>query len=206
MRGKLGASVPFPAGEGTVGVGRDGGGTSVTDVSNSVGSGVTASKLGAASGTEARFAVARSAVLAAPLTLGGVPSTVAGAGVTFVSVVLVAGPPFKRALGGGGRKLGAVEGAGGCGRMLGGGGGRESPRTGGGGGVPEGRAAAGTMPAAGRGGSDTGRGGSATGRTAGGGADAELSLGVPAMFSLSLALPCSSPMRNLERGRKHTPL
>jgi len=136
---------------GTVSVGREGGGTSVIEVSSGAGSGVTASKPTGAYGiAETRWA--------------------------------------DCALGGGGRTLVVVEGAGGCGRILGGGG-RDRPRTGGGGGVPEGRDTGGMVVPDGRGGSETGRGGSATGRNGGGGADAETSLGAAAMFSLSLALP-----------------
>ena len=84
--------------------------------------------------------------------------------------------------------------------MLGGGG-RESPRTGGGGGVPAGRES-GAALLVGRGGSETGRGACTAARggteggtgTAAGATDAGLFPDAPAKFSLSLALPCSSPM------------
>jgi len=102
-----------------------------------------------------------------------------------------------RMLGGGGR--GPVDGGAGVSRgfgRAGGGGGCWLGRDNGarlrfgGGGAPEGRDGSTLEPPLGRGGSDTGRGGCAPdlgGATVG-------SLPITARFSLSLAVPCSSPM------------
>jgi hypothetical protein len=113
--------------------------------------------------------------------------------------------PAGRMLGGGGRILGGLGSAlGELGRMLGVGA-PETPRTGGGGGVPDGRASGARIPSTGRGGSVTGRGGCATGRegstddappgvAVGVTTDTGAPFAAPARFSLSLAVPCSSPM------------
>ena len=126
---------------------------------------------------------------------------VAGEAVSAAGVALgVAG----RMLGGGGRGIlgGATGVNAGLGRPGGSGGcwlGRDSGdelRFGGGGGVPDGLDGTTLVPPFGRGGSDTGRGGCATGlgSTTGG------SLPIVARFSLSLAVPCSSPMEALCAG------
>ena len=201
MRGGLGdgSGTGSAPGDGTVGVARDGGGISVTDPSITAGLGLSASK-GCAAPAGSVAATAPEVMPLGSAALGAPPGTVAGDRAS-----LAGGVPASetlgdagRMLGGGGRKLGELAPVlGGIGRMLGGGG-RDRPRTGGGGGVPDGRDNGAEVPA-GRGGNETGRGGCATGR--GGKTDVATAGAPPAVspvgaarFSLSLALPCSSPM------------
>ena len=144
-------------GEGTVGVARDGGGISVTEVSTGFRLALRAlgwrTDAGAAppAGSVAAKGV-ELVELAPPAALGAPPGIVTGARTSPGSE--------GRMLGGGGRRLGGggwPEGV--AGRRLGGGG-RDKPRTGGGGGPLEGRESGVTLPVdEGRGGSETGRGG-----------------------------------------------
>jgi hypothetical protein len=136
------------------------------------------------------------------LAPGGVALGVAGAALgvasTGLGVASTALGVSGRMLGGGGRGPldGAADVSRGFGRAGGGGGcwlgcdNEARPRFGGGGGAPEGRDGSTLVPPFGLGGSDTGRGGCAPslGATTGG------SLPIAARFSLSLAVPCSSPM------------
>jgi len=186
-------------GEGTVGVARDGGGISVMEPSSSAGLGSSTSP-GCAAPAGSVVATAPELTPLGSAALGAPPGTVTGDCASLADGVLADGMlgAAGRMLGGGGRKLGELSPVlGGIGRMLGGGG-RDRPRTGGGGGVPDGRDNGAEVPA-GRGGSETGRGGCATGRagktdvTTAGASPAVLPVGA-ARFSLSLALPCSSPM------------
>jgi hypothetical protein len=135
------------------------------------------------------------------LGVAGEATHIAGAVLGVAAALGVAG---RMLLGGGGR--GALDGAvgvsSGFGRIGGGGGcwlGRDNgaePRLGDGGGVAEGRDGSMLVPPFGRGGSDTGLGGCATGL----GATTGGSLPIAARFSLSLAVPCSSPMEALCAG------
>jgi hypothetical protein len=192
-------------GDGTVGVARDGGGTSVIDVSTATGLGAAASTACAGLAVEdtasAGSVVATAVELGPTAALGAPPGTVTGDRTSLAVNASCAAAlgTTGRMLGGGGRRLGVLLCAlGGMGRMLGGGG-RERPRTGGGGGVPGGRESGVVVPAAGRGGSDTGRGACATGF--GGTTDTGASPVVMARFSLSLAVPCSSPIGSPQAAR-----
>jgi hypothetical protein len=128
----------------------------------------------------------------------GVASTELGVAGEVLGVASTAPGVTGRMLGGGGR--GPLDGAAGVSRgfgRAGGGGGcwlgcdnAARPRFGGRGGAPEGRDGSTLVPPFGRGGSDTGRGGCAPSL----GATMVGSLPIAARFSLSLAVPCSSPM------------
>jgi hypothetical protein len=169
VRGGLGdgSGIGSAPGDGTVGVARDGGGISVTDVSSGAGLGPTPSAIAAC--VLPAGSVVATAVELTPLAgaaLGAPPGTVAGDRASLRDGMLATGMlgDAGRMLGGGGRMLAELGPAlGGIGRMLGGGG-RERPRTGGGGGFPDGRESGVEVPPAGRGGNETGRGGCATGR------------------------------------------
>lgn len=193
-------------GDGTVGVAREGGGISVSDVSSGAELGVTP-PLGSGAGAGRAAAAAAGSVeaitpqLTPPSALGAPLGVVAGERASLARGALGGGMlgAGGRMLGGGGRRFVELGRAlGGGGRILGGGG-RERLRTGGGGGIADGRE--GGFARAGRGGSDTGRGGCAAGRceassgvVAGGTAAVGTAPAVAARSSLSLAVPCSSPM------------
>jgi hypothetical protein len=213
VRGGLGdgSGTGSAPGDGTVGVARDGGGISVTDVSSATGAAAATPNAPPAAdagrAAPAGSVVAIAAELGPTVALGAPSGVVMGAGASLADgapyVVALEVRAGGRILGGGGRMLGVLACAlGGEGRMLGGGG-RERPRTGGGGGVPGGRER-GAPVLLGRGGSETGRGGcttglcaatvDATGATDGELADTGAAPAVAARSSLSLALPCSSPI------------
>ncbi len=169
MRGGVGdgSGIGGAPGDGTVGVARDGGGISVTDVSSGAGLGPMPSAI--ATSAPPAGSVVATAVELTPLAgaaLGGPPGTVVGDRASLSDSALATGVlgDAGRMLGGGGRMLAELAPAlGGIGRMLGGGG-RARPRAGGGGGVPDGRESGADVPAVGRGGNETGRGGCASGR------------------------------------------